>query len=191
MKLNTLLIFGAPGSGKGTQGKILGQIPGYFHYACGDVFRSLDLRSDLGKTFLEYSSKGELVPDEFTVQLWKGAIEGAVHAKRFNAEHDILVLDGIPRNVHQAKIMADKINVKKLFHLTCPDRSLLMKRLKQRALKDNRLDDANEDTIHHRLEVYEKESRPVLDYYGKSIITVIDASQSPVKILSNILKELS
>ena len=190
MKFKTVLIFGAPGSGKGTQGKILGQVPGYFHCACGDVFRSLDLASDLGKIFLEYSSKGELVPDEFTVRLWENAIEGMVHTKRFDVSHDTLVLDGIPRNVQQAKIMADKIQVKKLFHLTCPDRSKLVERLKRRALKDNRLDDANEDTIQHRLEIYEFESRPVLDFYGPKVSVMIDATQPPVKVLNAILEEL-
>ncbi len=190
MKFNTILIFGAPGSGKGTQGKILGQIPGYFHCACGDVFRSLDLSSELGKIFLEYSSKGELVPDEFTVRLWQNAIEGMVHTKRFDPSCDTLVLDGIPRNIHQAKIMSDKVEVKKLFHLTCPDRSKLVERLKRRALKDNRLDDAHEETIRHRLEVYELESRPVLEYYGKDRIIVVDAAQSPIKVFRSMIQAL-
>src|SRR6202044_2239630 len=70
MKYRTYLIFGAPGSGKGTQGKILGAIPRFFHCACGDVFRSLDTRTSIGQAFLSYSSRGELVPDEITVKLW-------------------------------------------------------------------------------------------------------------------------
>ncbi|MHC4247004.1 MAG: adenylate kinase family protein, partial [Planctomycetota bacterium] len=70
-RFKTVLLFGAPGAGKGTQGKILGQIPGFFHLACGDVFRSLDTTSDLGRQFLQYSSKGELVPDELTVEMWR------------------------------------------------------------------------------------------------------------------------
>ena len=53
MKLRTILLFGAPGSGKGTQGKILGTIPGYYHCACGDVFRNLNADSRLGHVFLE------------------------------------------------------------------------------------------------------------------------------------------
>ncbi|MBI4025984.1 MAG: nucleoside monophosphate kinase [Verrucomicrobia bacterium] len=190
MKFKTILIFGAPGSGKGTQGKILGQVPGYFHCACGDVFRSLDLKSDLGKVFLQYSSKGELVPDEFTVRLWQNAIEGMVHTRRFDPSRDILILDGIPRNLQQAQIMTHHLEVKKLFHLSCPDRSKLVERLKRRALKDNRLDDANEDTIRHRLEVYEKESHPILDYYGKDMIVHIDATLLPVKVLGAILAAL-
>ena len=53
MRYRTILVFGAPGSGKGTQGKILGKIPGFFHSATGDVFRSLDLQSEMGRIFWE------------------------------------------------------------------------------------------------------------------------------------------
>src|SRR5271168_78374 len=63
----SLLLIGAPGSGKGTQGKILGTIPGFFHIACGDVFRAVDVRSSFGRAFLEYSSKGKLVPDDVSI----------------------------------------------------------------------------------------------------------------------------
>ena len=55
MRYKTILLFGAPGSGKGTQGKILGAIPGFFHTACGDIFRSLDLSSEMGRIAWEYS----------------------------------------------------------------------------------------------------------------------------------------
>src|SRR5689334_4103071 len=104
MKYRTILLFGAPGAGKGTQGKILGTIPHFFHCACGDVFRSLSVGSPLGKTFVEYISRGELVPDEPTVKLWRQSIANNVHTGRLNPKEDILVLDGIPRNVHQAKM---------------------------------------------------------------------------------------
>ena len=70
-RYQTVLLFGAPGAGKGTQGKILGLVPGFFHLACGDVFRSLDVNSELGKEFLEYSSRGELVPDSLTIEMWR------------------------------------------------------------------------------------------------------------------------
>src|SRR2546422_10699103 len=71
MSYRTVLLFGAPGAGKGTQGKILGTIPNLFHCACGDVFRSLKTDSAVGQVFLEYSSRGDLVPDETTIQLWR------------------------------------------------------------------------------------------------------------------------
>jgi adenylate kinase len=191
MRYNTFILFGAPGSGKGTQGKTLGTIPRFYHCPCGDVFRSIDTRTKVGKAFLEYSSKGQLVPDDITVELWKEAIDSAVDAHKFKPDIDILVLDGIPRNVGQAKIMEEMIDVQKLFHLSCPDRDTLFQRLKKRALKDNRLDDANEQVIQRRLDIYEKESKPVLGYYPKDCVTVIDATQPPAKVLFDILASIN
>ena len=191
MKYQTYILFGAPGSGKGTQGRTLGSIPRFFHCACGDVFRSIDTRTKVGLAFLDYSSKGQLVPDEITVELWKAQIDAAVNAHRFKPDIDILVLDGIPRNVNQAKIMEALIDVRKVFHLSCPNREALFTRLKKRALKDNRLDDANDEVINRRLATYETESKPVLTYYGKDRITCIDATQPPAKVLLHILESLN
>jgi adenylate kinase len=145
----------------------------------------------VGRAFLEYSSKGQLVPDEITVELWKAQIDAAVNSHTFKPDIDTLVLDGIPRNVGQAKIMEDLIDVKKVFHLSCPNREALFTRLKKRALKDNRLDDANDEVINRRLATYEMESKPVLTYYGKDRITSIDATQPPAKVLLHILESMN
>lgn len=187
MKYRTYLIFGAPGSGKGTQGKILGTIPRFFHFACGDVFRALDTRTPLGQKFLEYSSRGELVPDDLTVKLWQARIADVVRAHQFKPDIDALVLDGIPRNVEQARIMQGIIDVRKVFHLRCPDRPSLVSRLKKRALKENRFDDANEEVIRRRLELYERESKPVLEFYGDGLIKEVDATQAPVNVAHELL----
>ncbi len=186
-KFRTFLILGAPGSGKGTQGKVLGSIPRFHHLACGDVFRSLDTRTALGQKFVEYSSRGELVPDDVTVQLWRANIKQRVDSHQFKPEIDFLVLDGIPRNVDQAKYMEDDIEVLKVFHLSCPDRTELARRLRKRALKDNRFDDANEIVIQNRFATYEAETKPILDHYAGDRIVDIDASQSPAKVLYDII----
>ncbi len=188
MKYQAILIIGAPGSGKGTQGKALGMLPGFFHFACGDVFRSLDTTTEIGKAFLEYSSKGDLVPDEIAIKLWTGRIKQAVESRDFRPNLDYLVLDGIPRDVNQARLMEEKIAVKAVFHLTCPDREELVSRLKHRALKDNRYDDANERVIRKRLKTYENESKPLLDYYDKNIVFGIDAAQPPAQVMLEILQ---
>src|SRR5688572_33480631 len=112
MKYKTILLFGAPGAGKGTQGKILGSIPNLFHCACGDVFRNLTIESEIGRTFLEYSSRGHLVPDEPTVNLWRENIRGQIHPGRFRPEKDTLILDGIPRNRPQAELLSDTLDVR-------------------------------------------------------------------------------
>lgn len=186
-RFRTFLILGAPGSGKGTQGKVLGSIPRFHHLACGDVFRSLDTRTALGQQFVEFSSRGELVPDDLTVQLWRANIKQRADGHVFKPEIDFLVLDGIPRNVEQAKYMEKDIEVLKVFHLSCPDRTELARRLRKRALKDNRFDDASESVIQQRFATYEAETKPILDYYSGDRIVDIDASQPPAKVLYDIL----
>ena len=93
--------------------------------------------------------------------------------------------------MNQAKIMRELIDVEKVFHLACPNRETLFGRLKKRALKDNRLDDANEEVIQKRLDIYEMESKPVLSRYPKDCITVIDAMQPPAKVLFDILASVN
>ncbi|MGO9245021.1 MAG: adenylate kinase family protein [Verrucomicrobiia bacterium] len=190
-KIKTILLFGAPGSGKGTQGKMLGTLPGFRHLACGDVFRSIDLNSEIGKVFLRYSSKGELVPDDFTVRLWREHIDKLIHTGAFRPESTVLVLDGIPRNIHQAKMLDPYIEVVKLIALCATHHhEEMVRRLKSRALKENRLDDANEKTIAHRLEVYDRESRPVLEYYPERLRVDVDALQSPIEVAHDILSAI-
>ena len=152
------LLFGSPGAGTGTQGKVLGTIPGFYHCACGDVFRALDLRTPLGHQFAEFSSKGLLVPDELTIQLWQTTIDAQVSAGAFKPDIDALVLDGIPRNLRQAELMEGLIDFRHVFHLLCQDREELVQRLRKRAPHDNRLDDASEKVIRRRLETYESET---------------------------------
>ncbi len=189
-KYRTYLIFGAPGSGKGTQGVTLGKVPRFFHCACGEVFRSIDTRTRLGQAFIEYSSRGQLVPDEITVELWRVRIDHCVETHEFKPEIDFLVLDGIPRNIHQARLMEPFIDVRRVFHLSCPDRDKLVTRLKKRAIKDNRLDDVNEDVIRRRLETYEHESKPLLEFYGHDLVLDIDATQPPLLVLNTIVSQI-
>jgi adenylate kinase len=190
MKIRTYLIFGAPGSGKGTQGRVLGTIPGFFHLACGDVFRAPDLRSPVGKAFIDYSSRGHLVPDDITLAQWRMHLLNTITMGRFKPDIDHLVLDGIPRNVNQARLLEEDITVKKVFHLHCPDREALVERLRRRALKDNRFDDANDEIIRKRLETYELETRPVLDYYGPERTVKINAIHYPYEVLRSILEHV-
>ena len=183
-------MFGAPGSGKGTQGKILGTIPGFFHCACGDVFRSLRPDSPLGKTFIAYSSHGRLVPDAPTVELWRRFIDASTKTGRFHPTEDTLVLDGIPRNVTQAGMLGDALDVVAVYYLTCANEENLVTRLQRRAIKENRLDDANLDIIRNRLKIYEQETKPVLKFYGKNVVHRIKADGTPAGTFLDILKRV-
>lgn len=190
-RYRAILLFGAPGTGKGTQGKTLGTLPGFHHLACGDVFRALNLDSEVGRVFREYSSRGALVPDEITVRLWRDYIRGTELIGLFDPGKTILVLDGIPRNRTQAELLEDTLDVVQVVHLRCADPTPLVERMRQRALHDNRLDDANETVIRHRLEVYEAETAPVLAYYDPAIIFPVEATQSPLKALAAIAGQLA
>lgn len=189
-RYNTLLLFGAPGSGKGTQGKILGQIPGFYHLSCGEVFRTLNSKSDLGKVFVEYSSKGLLVPDELTIRMWRENIRAQEILSIYKPDDDLLVLDGIPRNVNQARIMDEYIDVLEVVHLVCSDEEKMFSRLRKRALKENRVDDAREDVIRRRWKVYMDETKPVLAHYDPAIVKTVDALGSPASVLQHILERV-
>jgi adenylate kinase len=189
-KYQAILLFGAPGSGKGTQGKILSAIPGFFHTATGDIFRSLDLQSEVGRIFWDYSSRGELVPDEFTINLWKNYVKGMEMTNQFHPETEFIVMDGIPRSVRQAELLDDVIDVVKVIYLVCADMNKMVERLRRRALKENRIDDANDEVIRRRLEVYERNTKPVLDYYPPDKIVRVDATMSMIGVLAELVKVL-
>lgn len=189
-RYQTILLFGAPGAGKGTQGKILGQVPGFYHLSCGEVFRTLDLTSEIGRTFMQFSSRGELVPDDVTIRMWQQNMHARTVLSDYKPSQDLLVLDGIPRNVHQAELMQKHINVLLVVHLVCPDKEQMIKRLRRRALKENRVDDAKEDVIRRRWQVYEKETFPVLEFYSKQIVREVDAVGSPARVLEHILQHV-
>jgi|SRR5579884_1945886 len=189
MRYRTILLFGAPGSGKGTQGKIIGTIPGFRHSATGDIFRSLDLQSEMGRKFWEYAGRGDLVPDEFTIRLWKQYIKGLEMVNQFYPETEFLVLDGLPRNLSQAKLLDDTLDVVQIVYLRA-DLNKMIERLRRRALKENRFDDASDEVIKKRFEVYERETRPVLDYYPPEKVYRVDATMSQIRVLSEIVKVL-
>tara|TARA_B100000700_G_scaffold63673_1_gene70284 strand:- start:182 stop:769 length:588 start_codon:yes stop_codon:yes gene_type:complete len=191
MKFRTILLFGSPGAGKGTQGKILGALPNYLHISSGDLFRNLRVQNPIGQTFLDYASKGKLVPDEPTMSLWHDDIENRIRNGIFDPKTDTLLLDGIPRNPTQAKLLDDRLNVVGLLNLFCKDLDIMVERLQARALRQNRLDDANLDTIRNRLEIYEAETRPVLNHYGDSLVHTIDSTQTPVRVLRDVLEVLA
>eukprot|EP00456_Euglypha_rotunda_P055719 TRINITY_DN4543_c0_g1_i4.p1 TRINITY_DN4543_c0_g1~~TRINITY_DN4543_c0_g1_i4.p1 ORF type:complete len:203 (+),score=58.22 TRINITY_DN4543_c0_g1_i4:50-610(+) len=169
---------------------ILGQIPGFYHLSCGDVFRSLNINSPEGREIYEFSSRGQLVPDELTVKIWKKSLLGHIAVSRYRPPDELLVLDGIPRNPNQVTMLKDTINVLHIVYLVCADMDKMIDRIKRRAIRDNRADDANEEVIRSRFEVYQRESEPVINAYPKEIISQVDAMQSPAEVLVNVLEKL-
>ena len=191
MKYRTVFLFGAPGAGKGTQGRILGTIPNFFYCACGDVFRNLRVENPLGREFIKFASRGLLVPDEPTIQLWRDFVDNATRSGLFHPERDTLVLDGIPRNLNQARILKDSLDVRAIFYLRCKDLEKMVERLQRRALRENRLDDANLSVIRRRLKTYERETEPVLKFYGRKLVHVINSEQTPQKVFHDLLGHIT
>jgi adenylate kinase len=189
-RYRTILLFGAPGVGKGTQGRLLGAIPGMFHLATGDIFRSMDKHSAVGRRVLDYMSRGELVPDDLTIQLWNEHVDALIRNQRYSPQADLLMLDGIPRSIAQAKALDPHISVLRVIHLACPKIDEMITRMKRRAVKENRPDDANETIIRRRFEVYEQETQPVLSHYGQKLVSEIEATGSPAKVLLRVLEAL-
>ena len=179
-------MFGGPGSGKGTQGVVLGQMPNLVHLAMGDIFRALDPESDIGEEFLSYSKRGALAPDELTVRVFRHHVEGKAAAGRIDPAYHTLILDGIPRTKTQVELLAGFIDVKRIVHLVMDDRDALIARLAGRAAKSKRPDDADRAVIENRIDVYERETAPVLDAYPKKLIARVNADQPPLAVLRDI-----
>jgi len=181
-----VLLIGAPGAGKGTQGEALGLLPGFFHCASGDIFRALDKTSELGKVVAEYSNSGNLVPDEITMQIVQNQIEAWIEDSTYKPASEVLILDGIPRTLAQAQLIQEVVNIQRVIHLSCPDRESLVARMKKRALDKGRSDDAEEAIIRNRFAVYEEETKPILEHFGAERVTTINAQQHPIQVLHDI-----
>ena len=180
-------LFGPPGVGKGTQGGILAHIPGFFHLSVGDVFRSIDISSPNGREVYKHISRGELVPDDLTIRIWRKAVEAYVALSWFKPREDLLILDGMPRNVHQVQIIKEHLEIHRVIYLKCSDEEDMVHRIRRRAIRENRTDDANEDIIRRRFDIYREVTAPVLQQYDPAIIHEVDANGSPAEVLHSIL----
>jgi len=184
------LIFGVPGAGKGTQGEILTRIPGFFHLSSGVIFRKLDSHSEEGRIVKEYSAKGELAPDDVTVRVFLNWLEGQRAAERYRPREQLLLLDGIPRNIHQCEMLSKYIDVKLLLNLTCSDEEAMIERIRRRAALENRIDDASDIVTRKRFEVYHRETAPVLSYYPQEVVQNIESTGIHAEVLLECLKKL-
>ena len=190
-RYRTILLFGMPGSGKGTQGAVLGQLPGLIHISCGDVFRKIPKHGELGREVMKHASAGLLVPDDLTVRLWERHIQILEMQELLLPDLHTLILDGLPRNYAQAARLDEVLDVVQIFHLKIDDLEKATDRLKSRALRENRLDDTNEEVIRRRLQIYYDETYQTLSFYDPGLIFDVDAAQSPIDVLRTIIDRMS
>lgn len=163
-----LILFGPPGSGKGTQATKLVEQYNLMHISTGDLFRyEMGNDTPLGKEAKSYISKGELVPDSVTIGMLKNKV---------NANPDVegFIFDGFPRTVNQAEALDEFLaskneKVTALISLGVDDKELIS-RLLDRGKTSGRADDSDESIIQNRLEVYKSETTPVFDYYNEKMM---------------------
>lgn len=165
-----LILFGPPGSGKGTQASKLVETYELLHISTGDLFRyEMSNNTPLGLEAKSYINKGELVPDSVTIGMLRNKVAANPNVRGF-------IFDGYPRNILQSQaldeILAERhAEVSQLIMLEVPDDEIV-ERLLNRGKTSGRADDSNEDIIRNRIQVYKNETTPVFDYYaerGKSI----------------------
>lgn len=160
-----LILFGKPGSGKGTQASLIKNKYNLVHISTGDVFRkNMTNKTDLGMLAKGYMEKGELVPDEVTVNMLKEELE-------YHLPCDGFIFDGFPRTSYQAEKLDALLTKYSLnIHLTIAldvDNETLIKRLLNRGKSSGRADDQSEDKINKRLQEYDKKTKPLIEFYTK------------------------
>lgn len=162
--MRNIVIFGAPGSGKGTQSEILVAKYGFKHISTGDVLRAeIKKGSDLGKTAKGYIDNGQLIPDGLMIDILAATYDALLPC-------DGVIFDGFPRTVPQAEALktmlaARHTAVGAMLELEVPE-EILTERLINRGKVSGRADD-NEETIKKRLKVYETQTAPLIGWYEK------------------------
>lgn len=158
-----LILFGPPGSGKGTQSERLIAKYGLKHLSTGDLLRSeIGAKTELGLAAKNFMDKGQLVPDEVVIDMINAALDNNPQANGF-------LFDGFPRTTAQAEAL-DKLLSKKNTEIAIVlalqvSKEELVKRLLNRGITSGRSDDVNEDIIRARIEEYERKTTAVAEYY--------------------------
>jgi adenylate kinase len=180
-----------PGSGKGTQGAVLGQLPDLIHISMGDIFRKIPRTGKFGREIERYTSQGLMVPDDLTVRIFERYLMILDLQELVLPEQHTLILDGLPRSYAQAQRLGDIIEVIQIFHLKIVETAKAMERLKSRALRENRLDDMSDDVIHRRLQTYYDETFKTLSFYPSELVFDVDAGRRAIDVLCDIVNRLA
>jgi adenylate kinase len=185
-----LIMLSPPGAGKGTHSKQLSQATGVAHISSGELLRAeIALGTDLGLRLSEYTTRGDLVPDDLIFDI---LIPVVVEASRDTGGY---LLDGFPRTMPQA-LRAAQIGIEldlvsdAAIYLTAPD-EVLIARLYDRAQRDGRADDTPE-VIRHRLAVFAAQSQPLVDYYrGRGILLELDTDRPQDDVQADLRAQLA
>lgn len=186
--LRTIVVIGPPGAGKETIGRAIGQLPGYYFSSVGEALRSVDPDSDRGREINKYVRTGDLVPEPLALETWRSAMEHAIAMQRFAPEEDLLILDGLPRTVHQASEIEADLQIEAVFAFQCGNEEELTRRILGRHAE--REDDARRNVIAHRFTVYREQTEPLLKHYPNDLQVEIDAGAPPLEVLAQVVDNL-
>lgn len=158
-----IVLFGPPGAGKGTQSQKIIESHSLIHISTGDLFRkNIGENTELGMLAKSYMDAGNLVPDEVVIGMVEDKIQENLQAEGF-------IFDGFPRTVNQATALDEMLekhglSISGMIALEVPEEEL-KNRIKERAKTSGRIDDQDDEKINNRIQVYNKETSPVADYY--------------------------
>ena len=211
-----IIMLGAPGAGKGTQAKMIAEKFGIPHISTGDIFRAnIKNGTELGKKAKEYMDKGQLVPDELTVEILLDRVAADDCKNGY-------VLDGFPRTIPQADVLdkeltklGDKVDF--AINVDVPDENIVRRMSGRRAClkcgatyhiehippkKEGicdkcgselvQRDDDKPETVQNRLSVYHEQTQPLIDYYNKkNILKSVDGTKDMQEVFSDIVNILN
>jgi adenylate kinase len=182
-----LILFGPPGSGKGTQAAKLVEKYNLLHISTGDLFRyEMGNDTPLGKEAKSYIEKGQLVPDSVTIGMLKNKVDA-------NPDVAGYIFDGFPRTINQAEALDElleskDLSVDKLLSLKVEDEEII-KRILNRGKTSGRADDNDQSIIQNRIDVYKQETSPVFDYYEKSGKSILVEGMGSIDDIFNRLND--
>lgn len=189
-QFRSILLLGPPGVGKGTQGKVLGELPGFSFVSMGDVLRSVERESELGKQIYSFLDHGNLAPAKLVIDALGRHME-SIDSELSDSFERFWILDGVPRNAEQAGLLSGQVDVQKVLHLECDSDTVLVGRLRRRGYTSNRPDDQDEKIMRHRLELYREQTEPLLKTFSKEKVAHIDGSATPIMVLRQIVDSLA
>lgn len=175
-----------PGTGKSTMCRALEPMPTLVHVEAGEVLRRLDPDSPTGGRAQHYIDRGDLVPDDLTMQAWAEHVEKLIAEGEFAPGEQVLLLDGIPRTTGQGERLRQRADVRGLIFLDVDDDAVLVRRLLKRGETSARSDDTDEAVIRRRIALHRKEVLPLLEVYPEASRRRVEAGREPLAVLADV-----